>query len=75
MAHLHAILWPFDRGLGDRGRGRVGRVAGRIGVRRGADDDRFVDLHDWSLDGAGESACGGGPHVHHHAALIGWDLL
>lgn len=53
----------------------MGRVAARIGVRGGADDDRLVDLHDWSLDGVGEWACGGGAHVHHHAALGRWDLL
>lgn len=53
----------------------MGRVTARIGVRGGADDDRLIDLHDWSLDGVGERACGGGPHVHHHAALSRWDLL
>lgn len=53
----------------------MGRVAARIGVRGGADDDRLVDLHNWSLDGIGERAGGGGPHVHHHAALSRWDLL
>lgn len=53
----------------------MGGVAARIGVRGGADDDRLVDLHDWSLDGVGERASGGGPHVHHHAALSSWDLL
>lgn len=53
----------------------MGGVAAGIGVRGGADDDRLVDLHDWSLDGVGERASGGGPHVHHHAALSSWDLL
>ena len=75
MAHLHAILWPFNRGLRGRGRGGVGGVAAGIGVRGGADDDRLVDLHDWSLDGVRERASGGGPHVHHHATLSRWDLL
>lgn len=45
----------------------MGGVAVR--VRGGADDDGLVDLHDRSLDGAGERACGGGSHVHYHAAL------
>lgn len=53
----------------------MGRVTDGVGVRGGADDDRLVDLHDWSLDGVGERASGGGPHVHHHAALSRWDLL
>lgn len=54
----------------------MGRVATRIGVWGGADDDRLVDLHDWSLDRIGERACGGGAHmVHHHATLSRWDLL
>lgn len=75
VAHLHAILWPFDRGLRGRGRGGVGRVTARIWVRGGADDDRLVNLHDRSLDGAGERACGGGASVHHHASLSRWDLL
>lgn len=75
MAHLHAILWPFDRGLRGRGRGGVGRVATRIGVRGGADDDGLVDLHNRSLDRVGEGACGWGPHVHHHTTLSRWDLL
>lgn len=69
MAHLHAILGPLHGGHGGRGRGGVGEISARIGVRGGADDDRFVDLHDWSLDGAGEGAAGGGTHVHHQAAL------
>lgn len=53
----------------------MGGVTARIRVRGGADDNRLVDLHDWSLDGVGERACGRGAHVHHHAALSGWDLL
>lgn len=53
----------------------MGRVAARIGVRGGADDDRLVDLHNWSLDGVRERASGGVPHVHHHATLSRWDLL
>lgn len=53
----------------------MGRVTARIGVRGGADDDRLVDLHNWSLDGVRERASGGGPHVHHHATLSRWDLL
>lgn len=53
----------------------MGGVTARIRVRGGADDNRLVDLHDWSLDGVGERACGGGAHVHHHAALSGWDLF
>lgn len=69
VAHLHAILWSFDRGIRGRGRGGVGKVTARIGVRGGAYDHRLVDLHDWSLDGVGEGACGRWTHVHHHAAL------
>lgn len=53
----------------------MGRVAAGIGVRGGTDDDGLVDLHDRSLDGGGERACGGGAHVHYHAALGRWDLL
>lgn len=53
----------------------MGRVAARTGVRGGADDDRLVDLHNRSLNGVRERACGGGPHVHHHAALSRRDLL
>lgn len=53
----------------------MGRVTARVGVRGGADDDRLVDLHDGSLDGVGERASGGGPHVHHHATLSRGDLL
>ena len=75
MAHLHAILWPFHLGLRDQGRGGVGEVTARVRVRGGADEDRFIDLHDWSLYGVGERASGGGPHVHHHVALSSWDLL
>lgn len=75
VAHLHAIVWPFDRGLRGRGRGGVGRVTARIWVRGGADDDRLVNLHYRSLDGVGERACGGGASVHHHASLSRWDLL
>lgn len=52
----------------------MGRVAARIGVRGGADDDRLVNLHYRSLDGIGERAGGGGTHVHHHASLSRWDL-
>lgn len=74
VAHLHAILWPFNMGLRGRGRVGVGRVTAGIGVRGGADDDRLVELHDRSLDGVGERASGGGAHVHHHATLTRGDL-
>lgn len=47
----------------------MGGVAARVRVRGGADDDGFVDLHDRSLNGTGERASGGRPHVHDHAAL------
>lgn len=53
----------------------MGRVTAGIGVRGGTDDDRLVDLHDGSLDGVGERASGGGPHVHHHATLSRGDLM
>lgn len=53
----------------------MGRVTAGIGVRGGADDDRLVELHDGSLDGVGERASGGGPHVHHHATLTRGDLM
>lgn len=43
----------------------MGKVTDRIGVRGGADDDRLVDLHDWSLNGIRERAIGGRAHVHH----------
>lgn len=72
VAHLHAILRPFD---GGRGGGGVGRLAPGVGVRGGADDDGLVDLHDGSLDGGGEGAVGGRAHVHHHAALGRGDLV
>lgn len=53
----------------------MGRVAARIWIRGGADDDRLVHLHYRSLNGVGERACGGGASVHHHASLSRWDLL
>lgn len=53
----------------------MGRVTARIGVRGGTDDDGLIDLHNRSLNRVGEGACGGGPHVHHHAALSRRDLL
>lgn len=53
----------------------MGKVTARIRVRGGADEDRLVELHDWSLNGVGERASGGWAHVHHHAALDSWDLL
>lgn len=53
----------------------MGRVAAGVRVRGGADDDGLVDLHDRSLYGIGERACGGGPHVHHHAALSRLNLF
>lgn len=53
----------------------MGGVTAGVGVRGGADNDRLVDLHDGSLDGVGEGASGGGPHVHHHATLSRGDLM
>lgn len=75
VAHLHAILWPFNMGLRGRGRGGVGGVTAGVGVRGGTDNDRLVDLHDGSLDGVGERASGRRPHVHHHATLSRGDLM
>lgn len=51
----------------------MGRIT--AGVGGGANDNRLVDWHDGPLNGVRERASGGGPHVHHHAALGRRDLL
>lgn len=69
VAHLHTVLSALHGGLRVGGGCAVGRLTPRAGVGWRADDDSLVDLHDGTLDGVGEWATGGGPHVHDHTAL------
>lgn len=69
VAHLHTVLRALHARLRVGGRCAVVRFTTRTGVGWRADDDSLVDLHDGPLDGVGERAAGGGPHVHDHTAL------